>query len=99
MGEVSGYVFLKNEGKTRGQGRILINIFKENSEKVASVLTEGDGYFSYLGLATGSYTAKIDEQQLEKIKLHSSEAQPFDIEINKYGDIVDDLEFILQKNQ
>lgn len=99
MGEVSGYVFLKNEGKTRGQGRILINIFKENSEKVASVLTEGDGYFSYLGLATGSYTAKVDEQQLEKIKLHSSEAQPFDIEINKYGDIVDDLEFILQKNQ
>ncbi|GGG42100.1 hypothetical protein GCM10011532_27390 [Christiangramia forsetii] len=99
IGEVSGFVFLKSEDRRKGQGRIIINILNENQEIVESVLSEGDGYFTYLGLSPGNYTAEIDKQQLENLKFISSEAQSFEIEMNEYGDIIDDLEFIIEETQ
>jgi len=88
-----------NENGKKGQGRIIINILNENNEIVESVLSEGDGYFTYLGLSPGNYTAEIDKQQLENLNFTSSEAQSFEIEMNEYGNIVDNLEFIIEENQ
>lgn len=99
MGEVAGMVFLKGEKGIRGQGRITIQILDEFGKEVASFLTEGDGYFTYLGLAPGKYTAQIDPEQLKKLGYTATpEDIFFEIEVDQYGDIVDTLEFTLEPN-
>jgi len=99
LGEVAGMVYFKEENKLRGQGRITVNILDENRDLVKSILTEGDGYFTYLGLKPGFYTAEIDPVQMQKLDYEASEAIQFEIEIDEYGDIVDTLEFTIQKDQ
>ena len=99
LGEVSGMVYIKNENGTKGQGRITINILNSNNELVGEFLTEGDGYFTYLGLTSGKYTAEINPEQLKKLNYSASPSEiPFTIETTEFGDIVDDLEFVLEKN-
>lgn len=99
MGEVSGMIFLKDESGVRGQGRIRINIFDEAGKKVTDLLSEGDGYFTFLGLKPGKYSARIDNSQLKTLGLTAApDVISFEIEVDKYGDIVDDLEFVLKKN-
>ncbi len=96
MGEVAGMVFLKDEKGIRGQGRITVQVLDENGQETAQFLTEGDGYFTFLGLAPGKYTAQIDPEQLKKLGyIATPEATSFEIEVDKYGDIVDTLEFTI----
>ncbi len=97
MGEVSGFVYMKDKNESlRGQGRMIVNILNENGEKVAQTLTEGDGYFNYLGLPPGNYTAEIDQKQLQDTGFETNKASiPFRIEMSEYGDIVDDIEIVL----
>lgn len=96
LGEVGGMVYFKDGNKLNGQGRIIINIMDENGNKAAEILSEGDGYFSYLGLAPGKYTAEVDAQQLQNLGYKASpEKVEFEIEIDQYGDIEDTLEFTL----
>lgn len=100
IGEVAGMVYLRSGNSQRGQGRIIINIFDESGNQAARVLSEGDGYFTYLGLSPGKYTAEIDASQLEKLGYRVSPAEiPFEIEVSEYGDIVDDLEFVLSPEE
>jgi hypothetical protein len=96
-GEVSGMVYLKKEGKERkGQGRIIVAFYNKNSKLVGKTLTEPDGFFSYLGLPPGSYTARIDEKQLSGLQLVSSAASlPFTIVSSTNGAIVEGLEFTI----
>ncbi|HSI69009.1 MAG TPA: hypothetical protein VK941_02165 [Gillisia sp.] len=96
MGEVSGMVYIRDDRGLRGQGRIRINVLDEKGLQVATFLSEGDGYFTYLGLAPGIYTAEVDPAQLEILGYTTSPTvTSFEIEIDEYGDIVDDLEFTL----
>ncbi|MRG48142.1 hypothetical protein GFS24_23685 [Chitinophaga sp. SYP-B3965] len=95
-GEVSGSVYL--EGK--GLGRIVLGIYREDNTLVARVLTETDGFFSFMDLAPGNYTAKIDTAQLLTLGMTASpSAIPFHISGNREGDVVDTLEFQLQKSK
>jgi hypothetical protein len=96
VGEASGTVYLKDSTGKKGLGRIIVNFYNSDSVLVAKTLTETDGYFSYLGLAPGSFTAKIDAAQLQKLKLLSSPVLLFKLVPNKDGDVADDLQFILQ---
>lgn len=97
MGEVAGMVYLKDEKGVRGQGRITVRVLDEKGNEVAKFLTEGDGYFTYLGLAPGKYTATIDAEQLENLNYTATpENISFDIEVSEFGDIVDTLEFIIE---
>lgn len=98
LGEVAGMVYLKTPEGTSGQGRIIVNIFDDEGSKVAKILTEGDGYFSYLGLKPGNYTAEIDAEQLSKLGYQANPSSAsFEIEVDEYGDIMDTLEFTLEK--
>ena len=100
MGEVSGMVYFKDDSGTSGQGRIIVNILNETGETAARILTEGDGYFTYLGLRPGKYKAVIDADQLENLGYSVSPKEfPFEILIDKYGDIEDTLEFTLKKKE
>ncbi|MEG9326721.1 peptidoglycan-binding protein [Salinimicrobium catena] len=99
LGEVGGMVYLKDSKGTRGQGRIRVQILNRDDSVAAEFLTEGDGYFTYLGLAPGHYRAVIDPEQLENLDFKVSPAEiPLNIEVDKYGDIVDTLEFVIEPN-
>lgn len=96
MGEVSGMVFFQDKEGTIGQGRVIVNILDDKGRQVTRVLSEADGYFTFLGLKPGKYVAEIDPDQLEDLNYTAEpNAAQFEIEIDEYGDIVDTLEFIL----
>ena len=96
MGEVSGTVYLKSEKETKGLERIIVNIYNSSGNLVAHTLTESDGFFDFIGLAPGDYTARVDEAQLAKLSMQSSATMPFTITKNTEGDIVNNLKFVLQ---
>lgn len=99
VGEVSGTVVQKGKGLA-GLGRIIVNIYNSDAALVNRVITESDGYFSYLGLAPGKYTARVDEAQLLKLNLISSPANTsFTIKLSKEGDVVEGLRFILDNKE
>src|SRR5439155_20986419 len=72
MGEVSGTVYINEKNGSHGLGRIIVNIYNSQSEFIDRTVTEADGYFSYLGLRPGSYTVKIDPEQLKKLHMQSN---------------------------
>lgn len=97
MGEVSGFVYLENDSARRGLGRIIVTVYREHSGLITKTMTEEDGYFNYLGLSPGIYSAKIDSIQLRKIKMESAPLIiPFEIKRSKEGDRAEGLEFILR---
>ena len=97
LGEVAGMVYFKEGNSLRGQGRITVNIIDEDGSIVKEILTEGDGYFTYLGLKPGNYTAEIDPVQMQKLGYKASNAIDFEIQVDEYGDIVDTLEFTIEE--
>jgi hypothetical protein len=96
VAEVSGSVFFKEKDELKGLGRIIVNIYNSDSTLVAKVLTESDGFFSFVGLAPGRYTANIEAVQLTKLKMTSSSSLNFTIVQKVEGDVADGLQFILQ---
>lgn len=97
MGEVSGNVFLSAAGGDKGLGRIIVDFYKSDGTFFAKTLTEPDGYFSFLGLPPGSYTARIDRNQLGKLNMSATPDEiPFTIERTVDGDVKDGLEFVIR---
>jgi len=92
MGEAAGTVF----NGSKGQGRILVCFYRNDTIQVARTLTESDGYYSYLGLKPGKYTVRIDPAQLKRINMLASPAQmPVTFTNSVDGDIIDNLDFLL----
>jgi hypothetical protein len=99
VGEVSGTVYLsENNNNKKGQGRIVVRFYRSDDLSLAATtLTEADGFFSYLGLAPGSYIARIDTAQLHRLYMTSSPTTlPVTILQNKDGSVVDGIDFMLQ---
>ena len=96
VGEVSGMVYLNKNDAVKGQGRITIQIYDNKGNKVAETLSESDGYYSYLGLKPGTYSIKINEEQLKKLGyLATPSYQKAVIKVLADGDIVDGLDFTI----
>lgn len=99
VGEASGQVYLRDKNTLRGQGRITIQFYKNDTVKISSTLTESDGYFSFMGLAPGDYLATIDPEQMRKLNMRATPAFiPFTVEPSVDGDYIYDLEFEIQSN-
>jgi hypothetical protein len=99
-GEVSGTVYLKSNRGKKGQGRVIVCIYRNDSTLAARTITELGGFFSYLGLAPGSYSVRMDTLQLSKLQMTSVPASiPFTINRTIDGDVIDGLEFVLQPIQ
>jgi hypothetical protein len=99
VGEVSGTVYLsENNNNKKGQGRIIVRFYRSDDFSLAATtLTEADGFFSFLGLAPGSYIARIDTAQLHRLYMTSSPITlPVTILQNKDGSVVDGIDFMLQ---
>jgi hypothetical protein len=98
MGEVSGMVYLASGKEKSGIGRVTVLVCRRDSSVVARVMTEIDGYFTFLGLLPGDYFTMIDPAQLEKIGMIVSPATiPFRIIESLDGDLATGLEFNLRK--
>jgi hypothetical protein len=98
VGEIVGMVYLKKGKSLQGQARINIQIIDEKGNKVAEVLSEYDGYFTYLGLKPGKYTVRIDPEQLKNLNLTAlPKAHQVTIKVLEYGDVIEDLDFTLSK--
>lgn len=96
VGEVSGMVYIKGDHARKGQGRIILRLYRNDSVLMAQTVSEPDGYFNYLGLPPGSYFATPDTNQLSRLNLNIfPESIPFTIKKSHDGDVVDDLEFTL----
>lgn len=96
MGEVNGMVYLKDGAQEKGLGRIIINITGSAGKTAGRVLSEQDGFYAFLGLAPGRYTASVDSLQLSRLGFISNPPDiEFEIAPYKYGDIADDISFTL----
>ena len=96
VGEASGMVFIQRNKRRNGQGRIVVCFYDKDSKLVARTISEAEGYFSFLGLAPGSYTVRVDTTQLRKLNMTSKPiSSQIDIARTKDGDVVDNLEFVL----
>lgn len=99
MSEAAGTVNLKTKNGSRGLGRVYVCFYRNGQMLAGKVLTEGDGYYSYMGLKPGEYVARLDSSQLTKIKMSSfPEFKTFTIKESKDGDFVESLDFTLQSN-
>lgn len=96
-GEVSGTVFSATN-KTVGLGRIIVNIYRNNTTLVARTISESDGYFSFLGLSPGSYTIGIDKSQLLRLNMTGTTSE-FTIKPTINGDFISNIELILKSSQ
>ncbi len=97
-GEASGVVSLYEHGEKKGLERIIINFYTSNDKPAGKTLTEEGGYFSYLGLAPGSYLVRVDNVQLQKLGMKpDADVLRFVITQSTDGDIVDGLDFTLHK--
>lgn len=92
VGEVSGYIYESENGI----GGIKINIFDSDKELITTVISEADGYFSYFGIHSGSYVARVDFRQLTSLNLKVNEESKFEIINTEEGHFLDNLEFYLQ---
>ncbi len=100
VGEVNGMVYLSSDSTLQGQGRITIQIFDSNGNKVAETLSESDGYFSYLGLKPGNYSLMVDPRQLESLDYWSSPVfYKGAISVSEDGDVRGGLNFVLDKRR
>jgi len=98
MGEVNGVVYIRKGQRRVGQGRILINIYDQDSTRVKQIMSERDGYYTFLGLAPGEYYAKLDPAQMKKLGWkHEPEYRKFTVSPSEWGDIVDGIDFDIIK--
>jgi hypothetical protein len=96
VGEVSGSVYLVDNNEHKPMSRLWVCIYGNDSILIARTLTESDGFFSYSGLAPGSFTASVDQEQLHKLGMNSSRVLSFSILPKQDGDVVDGLKFTLE---
>ncbi|HSI69358.1 MAG TPA: SdrD B-like domain-containing protein, partial [Gillisia sp.] len=92
VGEVGGFVY---EGE-EGVGGIKVNIFNEKGILITTMISETDGYFSFLGLKSGNYSAQPDRSQLQKLRKTEMDSIVFTIINGQDGDIADNLEFVIK---
>jgi hypothetical protein len=77
--------------------RIYLDIYNEQRVLVAKILSEADGFYSYLGLPPGTFTIKPDPDQLKKINLQFPEGEiKFIVKSSYNGNAYPNTDIILQ---
>jgi len=99
VGEANGMVLMNRDNNLKGIGRITVHFYKKNNSNIiATTLSEGDGYVYYMGLEPGEYIARLDTEQLSKLDFNVEPKEiNFTIKTNEEGDIYDGINFILSK--
>jgi hypothetical protein len=93
VGEVAGTVYQKSPQGRAPLAGITVEIYNSAALLAATVLTEQDGYFSFLGLPPGAYSARIPQPQLLRSQMVAPPEQRFTIQAGIEGDVAGGLEF------
>jgi hypothetical protein len=97
VGEVTGMVYMNKNNLLNGMGRILVNIYNTNNIKITQILSESDGYISYLGLEPGDYLAMVDSVQLNRLGFEVTPLnRKFTVKATKEGDIIEGIDFTVK---
>jgi cell division protein FtsN len=100
VGEVSGTISHMKGSKQEGMARITVNIYDKNAKLAGKTMSEQDGYFSFLGLAPGSYDVRMDSTQMKKLHLISTPAsKSLTIKMSHDGDIAEGFDFLLKSTE
>jgi hypothetical protein len=91
MSEASGTVYLSDSMGRRGIGRIEVNISRPDGSRVAHILTDRDGYYSYMGLTPGDYLISTDEEQLHNLGMKPGAPRRIHISATRDGGFLDGL--------
>jgi hypothetical protein len=95
--EVAGMVLLKRDGEEKGLARVVVSFYRGDFTLAGEVTTDADGSFDYSGLPPGKYVAQINSAQLQQLHMESIPwSLPFTIKVNKEGDVMEGLRFILK---
>jgi hypothetical protein len=97
MSEANGTVYFQDGTHKRPQGRINVGFYRPDGTKVANVLSDQDGYYSYMGLVPGTYIIKLDSEQLGNLKMEGSEEKTITIKSSNEGSLEEGLDFIVRK--
>ena len=94
MGEMNGTIYLTKGNETKGVGRMSVKIYDYEGRLVKEILSEADGYFSYLGLMPGKYSISLDQEQLKNLNFECiPKTREVVIGISEDGDIIEGLDF------
>lgn len=99
MGEAAGTVTFRSSVGEKGLGRVTICFYKTTGAYFAKTLSETDGYYSFMGLPSGSYFARIDPEQMRKLNMTATpDSIPFSMRGGSEGDYKDGLDFVIKSN-
>jgi hypothetical protein len=83
-------------GKESGMMSVRIRFRAEDGTIADSVLTDQSGEFYYIGLPPGKYTAEVDVEQLDRMRLSCDDpTAPITIRATTEGDLVEGLKFVV----
>jgi hypothetical protein len=96
INEVSGMVMTDAPKGRKGLGGITVLFYNVEGKLMGKVLTEADGFFSFPGLMPGTYSARIDAGQLNKLNYNVfPKDTQFVIQTGREGATVEGLQFIV----
>jgi hypothetical protein len=97
VAEVSGKVYQQTENGKIPMERIYLDIFNERRVLVAKILSETDGFYSYMGLPKGTFTIKPDATQLMKLNLQNPAGEfKCIVKSSINGDTYTNIDFMLE---
>ncbi|MCX6232788.1 MAG: hypothetical protein NTZ33_14715 [Bacteroidetes bacterium] len=97
VAEITGTILFDDDTIQKGKGRVAVIIYNKDGSIATKIISESDGYISYLGLLPGEYYAKIDPVQLERLQMGVKPVQlNFTIKAKEEGDVFNGLDFVLK---
>lgn len=92
-GEVDGVVYRQRNGVSRALSDVVIQLVDEDDNIAKEVKSQFDGFFLLDFIAPGTYSLRIDPEQLERLKLPSVAART--IEIGVDGTVLNGEDFVI----
>lgn len=96
-GEIDGVAYIRREGVSDPIRDVLIQLLDQNGEVVKEARSQYDGFYLIDLIRPGTYTLRVDPEQLERLELPNIPSRT--VEIGKDGTILNGEDFVLGEEQ